>query len=712
MKNKKLKYCAPVLGAILLTGCGGGDSDSSSTGTQSSALEVTAGENITTYGKHTVTLIGEATDSDSEITSVEWSQSSDDSLQLTIVDSQTLTPTIEIPDIYTSEDVNLTLTVTNDDGEVVSDSVLVSLLPAEHSLSVALTGFGESLKVTNAEQEVVSGSLASDYPINSLTLINKTTNIQYQIDPTDTWQAGITLVEGDNDLEVSATSEDGTEISVETTVTYNELMDFTSSLSFDHPIIYTDQESVDVTAMIGSSNSQNPTMSLVDAEGNSISVLVDDGQLPDEIEGDGIFTASFTLTPSSEEELCFRVKATNSDESSYSSEQQCIWSLDPLVPEEVGTSVAIADNVELMVEQALEQGKTEAEALIFVLTDLQQNQNVGQAGVTGEGGLWWITESGILGLYHQSIEGSKRGSNSGVIGAAPSLKAPFVPQYYTANSFNSSTNYIALSSGDEVSLSTMSATDEANRIQSSKSIIVSPYINNPDDINNSFGTNDDYYSVWQTLKNSGSACKLEASNEAINNGSVAVSIDSFKDYSNFGYIHISTHGDNFYQGLFSLWEPTWGPNDFLRGALSQVALYTGIVLPVATNGEYDITGYEDDIQAKRIAIGGGGSIVLLPGFFKHYLTSMPNSLVVLSACRSMYNNSLANVLLSKGAGAVMGFDNYVLTSYAQNTTDHIISEMLNSDSTFGDAVNSAVNSYGANDGQLSPAALKVARSWT
>lgn len=76
MKNKKLKYCAPVLGAILLTGCGGGDSDSSSTGTQSSALEVTAGENITTYGKHTVTLIGEATDSDSEITSVEWSQSS------------------------------------------------------------------------------------------------------------------------------------------------------------------------------------------------------------------------------------------------------------------------------------------------------------------------------------------------------------------------------------------------------------------------------------------------------------------------------------------------------------------------------------------------------------------------------------------------------------------------------------------------------------
>ena len=64
----------------------------------------------------------------------------------------------------------------------------------------------------------------------------------------------------------------------------------------------------------------------------------------------------------------------------------------------------------------------------------------------------------------------------------------------------------------------------------------------------------------------------------------------------------------------------------------------------------------------------------------------------------MFNNSLANVLIAKGAGAVYGYDDYVLSSYAQNVSDTIITEMIETDATFGEAVDAAIAMHGADDG--------------
>jgi hypothetical protein len=127
-----------------------------------------------------------------------------------------------------------------------------------------------------------------------------------------------------------------------------------------------------------------------------------------------------------------------------------------------------------------------------------------------------------------------------------------------------------------------------------------------------------------------------------------------------------------------------------------VIIYSGLRLPSDGAGGYDITGYESDIQGKRLVIVPGGVIAILPSFFQRYVSSLPNSLVVLSACRSTYNNSLANVFLGKGAGAVVGYTDYVAPSYAQNTLKKIVDEMY-AGKDVGEASALAAAEYGSND---------------
>jgi hypothetical protein len=87
--------------------------------------------------------------------------------------------------------------------------------------------------------------------------------------------------------------------------------------------------------------------------------------------------------------------------------------------------------------------------------------------------------------------------------------------------------------------------------------------------------------------------------------------------------------------------------------------------------------------------------------------------VILAACRSGYNSSLAKEFLAKGAGAVVGYTDYVLATYAQNTGEEIIQRMYE-DKTLSEAVSSSRTQYGAvdsstvdktGDGNADPAAL-------
>lgn len=698
---------APVIIMGLLSACGGGGSSSSNTPNQPPLAN--AGSDISTYGKKSVTLTPEASDSDGQVISVEWSQASTDSLQVNIKTDAYNQATFDLPDIYETTTLHFTLTVKDDDDAQSTDDVIVTVEPAEHSLALAIQGFGESIKITSQTNVTIGGAVSSDYPLKLLKVANHTTNSEVDatlgISDSDTWQADFTLAKGDNEIVITAVSADDTTVTLSTIVTYYPQVDFTTPLQFDIDILYVGANPSTITTTIGTGNVNSPVVKLLDESGKEVAELFDDGSLPDEIQGDGIFTARFSGAASAVGAICYRILVADSTSATYTSEKQCIWGAEPYTPEQVALSVQIADAVKASTDSSISDGESVQDAAQAALNTIQANTNIGAAGVSPDGGIWWVDENGILGVHHVIIEGSKSGSSRGVVAPAPTRKADFTPRYYVANKFNKAEKHLKSLYDNKRPLN--AADTEENRIESSRAVIISPYINNPNaGDGDNFGETDDYFSVWQTIKN-GNSCKLSADTEYINNGSVGVTLDSFKDFSLFGYIHLSTHGDNYFQGLKEKsWKPKWGPNDFRRGSLSVVAIYTGIKLPTK-NGNYDITGYESDLQMKRLAIGPGGSLAVLPSFFRHYLTSVPNSLVAFSACRSMYNNSLANVLLAKGAGAVMGYDNYVGSKYAQNTTNTILKEMMDNDSTFGAAVTRAKNKHGANDGQSPPNAASL-----
>ncbi len=664
--------------SLALFGCGGGDGGES-------APQAKAANDIYTYANKSVVISSYHLDPNGDIVDVAWQQSPSDNtaVELKKVNSSAI---FTVPDIQNNEVFNFTVTVTDNDGETASDSISVYAKPAEKSLSLAFVGLGDTKKVTNQKTVTLTGNVVSDHEIKQILVTNGATSLSTNAEIDEMWSATIDLVKGKNEITVMALTADEAQVEIVSTINYHPAMDFTTPLTLSQSSFVLNEDAATVYAQIGTSNDKDPQITLLGA-----GVSLDESA--DGIDDDGIYAGSFTFNPTKEGKFCYQAHVSDSEDNKYTSEPACIWVSEKYTSEQVTKSVDIADSVESWLDEQLAQGKDIHASAKEVVEQLNVHKDVGAAGYTYEGGIWWVNEDGILGLHNPLVEDSKSAGRSGVVAPTPVVKASFETRYYDDVINNQPSAYSSVS--------------EPNRIQSSKAVIISPYINNPDvsEFNNFFNT-DDYYGVWKTIKDSQS-CKLSPDSEFVNNETVGVSLDSFKDFSTFGYIHFSTHGNNYFNGLFKIWDEKWGPSDFLKGYLSVSGLYTGIVLPKNEDGTYNLEGYESDLYMKRLAIGAGGSLIILPSFFEHYLTTMPKSLVVLSACRSVYNNSLANVFLSKGAGAVIGYDDYVLSSYAKNTTNAIIKDMLDNDSTLKQAFDVAVNKHGKSDNSADEAFLRM-----
>jgi hypothetical protein len=595
-----------------------------------------------------------------------------------------------------------------DDLDKETITLIAQLLEAGSSVSIAIVGLGDDILVTDQQNVSISGVADSSVPIVEIAWTNTATGGSGTAAGTTDWLANLGLAQGDNSLAFVALNQLGIGADISTVLTYYSGVGTTTPLTLSSNIAYTN-ESESVTFTLGVDTSADPVVTLLSASedgGNAVDLapMVDNGQLPDEIEGDGIFTVSRSILASTTGYQCFRARVADTVGQSYLSETACVWITEHFQNEDIVLATDTAALVESIFEQAAPDTPLE-DVAAQALAQLAGQAGIGTSGATETGSVWWVTDEGILGAYHPVLPGQKSGSR-GLAPALPSATAaPAATAHYPAAYLVDRGAWWPGREAGNLQLRTFSASASAevedNRVGSTRALLVSPYIANPNDPQNSFGLGDDYFVPWQFLKDQ-KACNLYPAKEAVNNGSVAVSLSDFTDLSSYGYIHYSTHGDNYYSGLLNLWEEKWGPNDWLKGSLSQVVLYTGLVLPKKVDGSFDFGAYEDDIKAKRIVLSSDGSIAITPAYFDHYVGSLPNSLVVLAACRTMYNNSLANVFLKKGAGAVIGYSDYVFTSYAQKTTKSVIDEMLK-DKTIVEAFDAAVAAHGDNDGGKDPA---------
>lgn len=127
----------------------------------------------------------------------------------------------------------------------------------------------------------------------------------------------------------------------------------------------------------------------------------------------------------------------------------------------------------------------------------------------------------------------------------------------------------------------------------------------------------------------------------------------------YGIVAITTHGDTYYKGLLSLWQEKWGWNFWF----GQVVFLTGQTATAANK-----VAYEKDLKKGRLTItsnASGGYYAILPSFIRCYaVTNYPDSLVYIGACRSTYNDSMANAFLDSGAKTYLGYSEYVNSAFA------------------------------------------------
>ena len=124
--------------------------------------------------------------------------------------------------------------------------------------------------------------------------------------------------------------------------------------------------------------------------------------------------------------------------------------------------------------------------------------------------------------------------------------------------------------------------------------------------------------------------------------------------------------------------------------------------------------YSLDLLAGRLVTlgsisGGTATYAITPEFIDYYYGSgsLDNSLVYMCICKGYMNGNLVDAFVNAGAGAVTAFTDTVLVSYDRSIIGEYLNNLL-AGKTVKEAQDAAIAACGANDGDATPAAFKMA----
>ena len=121
-------------------------------------------------------------------------------------------------------------------------------------------------------------------------------------------------------------------------------------------------------------------------------------------------------------------------------------------------------------------------------------------------------------------------------------------------------------------------------------------------------------------------------------------------------------------------------------------------------GEQYDEKYYDDWIAGRIVVSTDGTIGFTSAFVEQYIGAMDNSFIYLACCSSGQDSRLADSFLAKGASAVVGNDESIVTTYncklERSVVDYLVSVDENSKlyHTLGQGLTYAKTLHGEDDG--------------
>ncbi len=282
----------------------------------------------------------------------------------------------------------------------------------------------------------------------------------------------------------------------------------------------------------------------------------------------------------------------------------------------------------------------------------------GSAGVSEDGtGVWYVTENGILGGIMANEPDSSVTTESS---ADLDLGGRSVEDYEEFGEFVPSPQLFPSKSSQKYVMMATESIDE-NAIQSKAALYVGPYLWQ-------VGAWDSYNSAWNLIKNS--ECPKFETTEIVNTTATSKTVtpESFKNWSNYGLAMITTHGDTWYNGLWSGWDDLWG-DDAAQAAqwLNPWASDSSQVVFLTNYTVDDDTAkvYEKDLLMHRLALTASGTYAITPAFITYYNGTFPETIVFAAACRSAYNQTMSNAFINKGAGAYIGASDYVRAGWIQ-----------------------------------------------
>ncbi|MBU0976723.1 MAG: hypothetical protein ABIE03_01935 [Patescibacteria group bacterium] len=517
---------------------------------------------------------------------------------------------------------------------------------------------------TTYEDNIVLSGIAKDYEEN----IDK---IEWSVEGGDSgtitageeWNtSNITLKEGDNKITVSVYDNEKNVGTDSIFVVYNKEVIFIGDPIAVPDVLYKDDPAVDViiSAKVRVESDKKIGEALlydVDDKGEikeKIGVMLDNGKVTngDDIPGDGTFSYKGKMSATSLSPKYMRVvtKLSGSSISGMSSLVK-VSVIEPISQQALDQIEQLNQQVLDLQNQLNNDGASQQEIATEINTWVGQQPGIAGNGVSEQGqGVWWVYENtcipgGIMINPPDTRGGQSDGAGFDVIAPGKTL------------------------------VSKASAASDL-KVESTKAIYLGPY---KDD----FGAYDDYNGAWKKIKES--TCPECETVEKMN---YDVTVDDFKNLDQYGLIVISSHGDNWYGGM-------WGDNICSEGLQqSQVVILTNQKLTTE-----NMKTYEADLMARRLAVHANGNLVVLPSFITHYNSNFPNSVVYVATCRSSYNNTMASAFLGSGADAYYGFDDYVLSSYCYDVgTDLFDSFVLEGDDA-STSYSGTVSAVGSSDGQ-------------
>ena len=490
------------------------------------------------------------------------------------------------------------------------------------------------------------------------------------VDGSGTWSGQFPLFEGVNKLSLTIPWTISEE---EISITYNQNFSFAGAVVLTPDVVYQEeQRTLTANVALTHSDTDPDNVHLVHLVGETreiVGTFADDGNLAngDEIEGDGIYSArvEFTSTEVGFEHFLVEVGRL-SGPGIAESELVSILSSVRLTEENFEELLNKQNSYQEQLEAVTRSNGDVEELVQQILVQLQNDPDVAEVGVNEGGlGLWVVYQDGVPGVLYASAPGikggpamaSKTGNERGSgVNPGPVLfdepgrwngrTVPYLPYDFA------------------VPRITGTRGTNPDPVTSNKALVIAAQYFD-------WGENDDIPAMEQLLVDNG----CFDVNYIRYNSSGSGSVEDFKSLGDYGVVLVSSHGDSFYNGLFSLWNDIFGWN----GPFGQVILHSNMASSQANR-----LLYEDDLKKGRLVLWGG-NFGITPSFIKHYSGTFPNSLIYMSICRGTWNGTLAQSFLSRGAGSFLGYSDYVAVSFCQTVGPTFLERMLIPGNTMADA---------------------------